>query len=123
MSIHPAAPWGTRRRVSLVLGVLVLLLTLTAARASMALEADEVVVLSGTVDDDRVAGPRWSGVVYTPTVSGEEDLVLSWSGSGDLALSVYVLASNSWVGSNKDSDGSPKLLTVDLDAGVAYRLG
>jgi ELWxxDGT repeat protein len=79
------------------------------------------VVFSGMVDDDKLAGPRWSRAFYTPKVTGDHELVLDWIGDGWLQINVRDAATNEWVGSNLTTD-HPKSLTVPLEAGTEYRV-
>ena len=78
-------------------------------------------VFSGFVDSSRVLGPKWTRTFYTPPVTGEHTFILDWEGDANLLISVKEYETGTWIGDNVTTD-QPKTLTVDLDAGVEYKV-
>lgn len=68
--------------------------------------------------DPEVTG--WTSAGFTPERTGAHTFVLEWAWGDDVRIDVRD-ASGTWVGAEVGAD-APKLLTVDLEAGVGYRV-
>ncbi|HJR93084.1 MAG TPA: Ig-like domain-containing protein, partial [Acidimicrobiia bacterium] len=82
---------------------------------------EPTVLFSGTVDSTSATGPRWTSTIYTPTVSGPDQLTLDWDGPANLRFDIRVAGTNAWVGANTTTD-QPKTITANLTAGTQYRI-
>ena len=79
------------------------------------------VLTTGFVDASRELGPKWARTLYTPVIDRDHTFTLGWEGDANLRISVKEYASGQWVGENITTD-QPKTLTVDLKAGVEYKI-
>ncbi|HJR93683.1 MAG TPA: Ig-like domain-containing protein [Acidimicrobiia bacterium] len=84
-------------------------------------EPEPEVVFDAAVDATNATSPRWTSTLYTPAASGQHTLTLDWATTANLRFDIRVASNGNWIGANT-STAQPKTITVDLQAGTAYRI-
>ena len=79
------------------------------------------ILMTGFVDASRQLGRKWTKTLHTPSISGDHTFMLAWEGDANLRMSVKEYATGTWIGENITTD-HPKTLTLNLDAGVEYKI-
>lgn len=80
-----------------------------------------ITVASGTLDNAKVAGPRWKTVDYTATATGPTQIDLTWpTAAAELRLEVRS-STGGWLAAATGS-ARPKSVTVAMTAGNTYRI-
>jgi arylsulfatase A-like enzyme len=95
----------------------------TLAFAPPAVEAatKTVTVAGGIADASGATGPAWTATAVTAPVTGPVTFALSWTGTGDLDMSLKTLPGKAFVVNNVGT-ARPKSMTANLTAGSSYQL-
>lgn len=78
---------------------------------------------SGTLDSDRVAGPRWNRLNFQPLTTGTHTISVAWPGVADIRFSLFENTNGNVRIATESGNGSVAQWTGTLDETESYHLG